>query len=446
MRIDKISSVSMLIIALAACGGSQETQNIQPTAPQNIQPIAPTPLPANGMQAEDLAEDIPQSNAIDINVPRGLDAFLNIEYLGAFRAIAGGEPEGNSSNYAVGTLGYNKTNDSLYLAGHSQYNGIAEFKVPDNLGFDLDVSGLPIAPVLQNYTNILSRKNEGQDTNRITGILYFNSNLIVTSEIWYDAPGTNEDNLQLFRNPYDLQNSSFEGMLQLEGKAKAAGYMSEIPLELQSDFGSEYLVGWASNYSITSRYSQGPSLYTFDPQDVVDAVPSIDRSINTQVKQVYDLAQGSELVDGGATYNSSQSPVWGSLARAIYGFVIPNSRIFMVVGSHGGIHSGVGYKITQDDGNVCEGPCSYEVADNYNYFWLYNIDDILSAEEPFLPRPFSYGKWSHPYDQSGSKQVIGATYDLENKRLFLSISEAGQVGIFDRPPVIIGYKIEAKIL
>jgi hypothetical protein len=169
-----------------------------------------------------------------------------------------------------------------------------------------------------------------------------------------------------------------------------------------------------------------------------------ETSVEATAKIVYPLKAGTELVEGGSDYSDTVSPIWGPLSRTIYGFIVPGTDYFMAVGSHGGIHSGVGYKITQDDGNLCGGPCSYEASDYYNYFWLYNVNDIANASEPWEVKPVSYGKWSHPYDEGGDVKVLGAVYDDKSATLYVSLKEAGQVGIYDRPPLIIAYGLSAK--
>ena len=109
----------------------------------------------------------------------------------------------------------------------------------------------------------------------------------MTSEIWYDGSASNTDNSQVFSNAQDINSSSFKGMLRFNGSAKAAGYMSKVPTTLQEKIGPEYLVGWASNYAITSRYSQGPSFYKFDPNQAIDAVVTVDRKISTDPLMVF---------------------------------------------------------------------------------------------------------------------------------------------------------------
>jgi hypothetical protein len=390
---------------------------------------------------EDIAKDIRQSIPTDVNIPLGIQATLNVEYLGAFRASAGGV---SSSNYANGTLGFNPQNNSLYMVGHDHNQAIAEFAIPSEFSKEELVANITEAAVLQEYTTILEKKDVGNDTNRINGILYYQENLLISSEIWYDGSASNMDNLQVFSNANDIASSSFKGMLKIENGAKAAGYMSPIPPDLVEQLGAEYLVGWASNYSITGRYSQGPSFHLFNPQEAIDAEVTVDRGISADALMVFPLEEGKELVSGATQYSMDISPIWGPLAKVRYGFIVPGTSIFMALGSHGGIHSGVGYKITQDNGRLCGGGCTYESSDNYSYFWLFDINDMISAANPWEVRPISYGKWSHPYDKGGLNHVIGGSYDSESKTMYLSLRNAGQTREYDRPPLIVAYRIAEK--
>ena len=142
------------------------------------------------------------------------------------------------------------------------------------------------------------------------------------------------------------------------------------------------------------------------------------------------------------TQEGSASPVWSFLSNGVYGFIAPGTRTFVVVGSSGGIDSGIGYKITQDDGRLCGGYCSYAAADNYSYYWLFDLDEILAAGSPSEPRPYAYGRWDVPFGSPG-RVVIGGAFDPAGRVLYVALSNAGQVGTYDRPPLILTFRVGA---
>ena len=142
--------------------------------------------------------------------------------------------------------------------------------VPDST--TSDVSALPVtSDPLQPFTKVLGIAPNPESHDRITGLLCFDNELLVNSETWYDAAADNVDTTLAVRDSSNLLGT-IDGYFELSGRAHAAGYMGNIPLQLQSKFdGAQYFTGWSSVYSITSRYSQGPSLWTFDPNGMSGA-------------------------------------------------------------------------------------------------------------------------------------------------------------------------------
>jgi len=65
---------------------------------------------------------------------------------------------------------------------------------------------------------------------------------------------------------------------------------------------------------------------------------------------------------------------------------------------------GIGYKPTQSDGNVCGGPCPYDADDYYNYYWLWDVNDLLAVKNgtlnPHDVRPYDYGVFNAPFGAS----------------------------------------------
>lgn len=111
-----------------------------------------------------------------------------------------------------------------------------------------------------------------------------------------------------------------------------------------------------------------------------------------------------------------------------------------------GVESGIGYKITQDDGNVCGGYCAYAADDESNAYWLFDVNDILAAHDVHLPRPYASGSWSLPFDEDGQHPIIGGTFDSATSTLYLALGDAGQVGTYDRPPLLRGRERQRKLV
>lgn len=377
-----------------------------------------------------------------VEIPEGLMDISQLQYKGAFRL--NNQDFGDSNvNYAIGTLAYNPDRQSIYIAGHSHHNAIAEFSVPE-LGQDDEVTELPIVnEPLSNFRAVLAAGNPSRATNKITGMMVRNNQLIINSEIWYDGSGSNDLTTLVVRDLNNFETSEIDGYFKMEGRALAAGYISAIPRDWESELGVGAVTGWSYNYSINSRYSIGPSLFTFDANALTSENMDNGSTIATEAKMAFPFRDG-RYIDPGALGNveGGASPMFNQLSKAMYGFIVPKTRTFAVIGRSGGIESGIGYKIDQDNGSRCAGYCSRVAGDQYNYYWLFNMDDILNAENTWDPRPYAYGPIDIPFDKNGEHGIIGASYDIDSNQLFLALGGAGQVGRYDRPPLIVVYTIQ----
>ncbi|MEM9071886.1 MAG: hypothetical protein AAGE52_25475 [Myxococcota bacterium] len=414
----------------------------------------------DGRVSDSGAADADRSDGRDedssVPVDRGLLAIDDLEYVGAFRFASSTFGE-SSVNYAVGTLGYNPDRRSLFIAGHAQHNAVAEFAIPDRYGTADVVEELPlVGEPLQEFQRLLDRPSTGNPDgmDRYTGLYWHEGHLIVQANRWYDASGRARDTTLLVVDG-DL-SGSIRGYFQLTGAAHSAGYISAIPPAWQDALGGSTLAGWASNYSIVSRYSVGPSLFVFEPDAVTDQAsnPAAGGAIEATPWMNFGYADGQFLADDALEYacdredevttcesGASASALWNIISRGMYGFIVPGTRTYAVFGSSGGVETGLGYKIDQDDGRLCGGPCARGASDYYNYYWFFDIDEILAADEVHTPRPYAYGPWSLPFDDGGAHRILGGAWNADEEVLYLSLANAAQVGDFDRPPLLLAFRL-----
>ena len=366
----------------------------------------------------------------------------DLTYRGAFRLSSDTFGDSNT-NYAVGTLAYNEANHSLFVAGHAQHNAIGEFAIPTTIGTSTDVDDLPVVDAsLQPFAAFLGDAPTGNPDgiDRINGLYVDDGQLIVNAERWYDAGGSaNDTTLVVVADDID---GEVQGYFELEGRVHAGGYMSSVPPEWRDELGGPLLTGWASNTSIISRHSIGPSLFTFEPDDLFSGDAVVDPAIATNVHMDFPYGDQRWITpDALDTQPGGASPLWNHLSKARYGFIAPGTSTFVVLGHTGGVQSGIGYKITQDDDHLCGGYCAYEADDYTNAYWLFDVNDILAADAVHLPRPYAYGEWSVPFDDDGRHAIIGGTFDPASSTLYLALANAGQVGTYDRPPLILAYDV-----
>lgn len=215
----------------------------------------------------------------------------------------------------------------------------------------------------------------------------------------------------------------------------------------------------------------GVSAFSFDPQDF-DATPDaitptttlLDFDLSDPLYADFDTLSNANyniLELNGSTFtchtiNDADATIganslWTEVSQASFGLIIPNTRTYLSIGSSGGHQSGIGYKAEQDNGNCCGGPCAYEADDYYNYYWLWDVNDLLAVKNgtmnPYDVRPYAYGVFDAPFqhdaytDSPEFHPVVGGTFDPEAGLLYLTIYDGGATGQYSRNPLIAAYKI-----
>ena len=391
------------------------------------------------------AEEMP---LIDISVLR---------YMGGFRlpsAPVGDDPLATHS-FSPGPIAFNPERGSLFTVSHDQHQGIGEFQIPRIVNSN-DPNNFAMATMLQNFRTFHEDGSSltGIDNFfRITGMTLFDSKLVVNYFSWYDAPARETDTSVVFQSPNNLASSNIVGPFQIDGAAHASGWLTPIPSEWQTLLGGDHIAGH-SHGSIVSRLSVGPPAHIMNVSDLTDAnkgraVPStalLDFSLSEPLhdSSVYNLQ--SDSVEDILYNENGKNNLWTIISGASYGFIVPSTGTYMTLGYAGGFNSGLGYKITQTDGNLCPGPCSYDPEDNYNYYWLWKISDMLKVKNGILQasdlRPYAHGQLD---TRGNAAQLKGAAYDPVTKRLYVSLEQGDTIPTFDKPPLILVYAVDAGI-
>jgi len=378
-----------------------------------------------------------------------------LKYRGGFRLPS--EPFGGDAlathSFSPGPIAFNPANNSLFTVSHDRHQGIGEFRIPSIVNSD-DPNNFAMASVLQNFRTFHEDGSTltGIDAFfRINGMTLTDSKLVVNYMSWYDAPARETDTSVVIQTPSDLANSNIVGPFQLGGAAHAAGWLTPIPQEWQTLLGGDHIAGH-SHGSIVSRLSVGPPAHIVNVNDLTSAtagraVPTtavLDFSLSTPLhdNEVYNLETDSVR---DILYNENrQNDLWTIISGASYGFIVPGTGTYMTLGFAGGFNSGLGYKITQTDGHLCPGPCSYDPDDNYNYYWLWKVSDMLKAKsglvEPSDLRPYAHGQLD---TRGNAARLKGAAYDPAMKRLYVSLQQGDTIPTFDKPPLILVYAVDA---
>jgi len=369
---------------------------------------------------------------------------VNLEYEGAFRFNT--KTWGASRMpYASGPFTIAKNGKDFYIVGHKHHQAIAEFTVPE-LKTTRKAPKLNFAIGLQPFTSILkskSRLKNPQKLDRISGMELIERELFVNAVEFYDAPGDNNHTTFIIRQPEELKKSKVDGLFQLQDRAHAAGWMSKIPPSVSSAFTGSYLLGYTNNYAINSRFSIGPSAYTSN----IDAFAGMPESKGLiPAHKLMDFSTKKPIHTD--QYNrSKKNDIWTEVSYAAHGFINPNGKYYIVVGNSGGHESSIGYKIKQNNGNMCGGPCAYDAKDYYNYYWIFDVQDLLKAQrkeiKPNTIRPIKVGKLTIPFQpRNNLRKLIGADFDYASNRLWMLIENVdSSQSEFETAPVMVIYKL-----
>lgn len=398
--------------------------------------------PNSALLSMEQAEEMP---LIDISA---------LQYLGGFRLPSDlfGADELSTHSFSPGPIAFNPTNKSLFTVSHDRHQGIGEFRIPSIVNSD-DPNDFAMASVLQNFTTF--HEDGGTLTGidnyfRITGMTLANDKLVVNYINWYDAAGRETDTSVVFQNPKNLASSNIVGPFQLRGAAHAAGWLTPIPSEWKGMLDGDHIAGH-SHGSIVSRLSVGPPAHVLNVSDLTNGAAGavattavLDFSLSKPLHdtRVYNLETDSV---NDILYNENkQNKLWTIISGASYGFIVPDTGTYMTLGYAGGFESGLGYKITQTDGNLCGGPCSFDPADNYNYYWLWKVTDMVNVKNGLLEahelRPYAHGQLD---TRGNSARLKGAAYDPATQRLYVSLQRGDTIPTYAKPPLILVYQLKA---
>lgn len=367
-------------------------------------------------------------------------------YQGSFKVVhdSGGF---RTTAWSSGRLGYNPDKGSVFISSaDNDSNGdmVGEFLIPDTLSTSTNPNQLPNASVLQDFIRLQDRVpfNNVDNLNEVGAITYSEGELIVQYADWYDAAGDNRQTTLVVRDANQLNGSQIDGFYEMDGAARTFNYVSPIPAEWQSILGGDFLAGNGNDLSISSRLSMGPSMYVFDKSDLSG---SRGGRVPTTAKMSFGLSTAlsteqfpwnggwDQFNQRGINSNfNEKNDLWTVASAAVYGFIVPGTSTFAVVGRSGMHNSGGGYKIVQNNGNLCGGPCAYDASDYYAYYWLFDLNEIANASAPWDVAPYEYGSWD---DRFPMGLPSAGSFDPATGKLFILLDGATAVDDGGHPVV-----------
>lgn len=278
----------------------------------------------------------------------------NLKYLGAFRLnyVTGQDAR---LGFSEGRFAVSPETNSFFIEG-KPFNSIAEFAIPELTKTTVLAEMKKTGPTLQEFslfTDRVTYKTPENDIRNMGGMELIDGKLIVTVFDPYDASAdTDVDKLMIIENPFDLEHSAVRGYIRMNDKMRATGWMSPIPVELQSELGGNYLTGGARMASINARWSMGPSAYSFNKEDLLTIEPG-GTVPNTRLQEYplhNRLAENSfnyprpyteecpNFVHDAGQWRAEcvgDNDLWTELTRGIYGVIVPGTSTYLTIGNTG---------------------------------------------------------------------------------------------------------------
>lgn len=377
------------------------------------------------------------------------------------------------------------TGNSMYLLGHHGAYDTTDISGPNGGGIDSitevqiptlvknadpkDITGFNQTTQLQPWRGIFDANNgfsnvEGQSA--VTGVHVDGNTLLLQTMAEFDTAPYQNTNLIVLDDRTDLENTTFTGFFaaqpanKTDWVAHAATWISDIPTEHQATFNNATKVyGSGAVFSIIDRLPTGPTLFT---GGVPSTDPSIDNSVPLSMHMDFENVDGKFMCppeykginqyygweyfnadrtanpdyrasaedspDGKADYTQIQSWIndwWNVLSFGAHGFIIPNTRTYCVIGIMHGKNGGLGYKSNPPwRGSASSGPTRLEENDIHPYYWLFDLDTITTAANPWDIMPYEYGPidcLSGLTNKDGDMAIMAnATFDLSSGTIVIT--------------------------
>ncbi len=364
----------------------------------------------------------------------------DLTYLGSFRVPQGdlGGPQFHGIAYSQGTIAYNPNNDSLFIVGHVQDQGICEITIPSNPSTSATLSDLPRATALQNLRfPLASVPNDtlAGRTTQIGGALVLpNNTLMLAVYDYYDGGGSAVGSHLILDSP-TLATANVNGYYSVgaDNPGHVAKFMCPVPSAWQTTLASKYLTG-SSGLAVVGRTSSGPAAFGFDPADFGPS--TLAGTGHTTAVKMLDYPLTNPLGPG---EGPPVSPLYGTCTGINGVLFVPNTNSVLYFGYTATNYVAYGKGIYLGDlNNTGKGPHSIN-GELALQVWAYDVNDLLLVKNgtKLSYEIVPYGAWNFnpPFFQYG---ISGSAYDPATGRVFVTFSGAEQPDVL---PVVGVYSI-----
>jgi hypothetical protein len=393
--------------------------------------------------------------------PRLLDP-TRMPYLGAFRLPAEGFGEVPGSSFGDVTnpvIGIGSAPDRLYAVGSDlgetmEVRTLCEVGIPPLVGGD-ELAALNVAPYRQPFANLLDDvpvdAGAWPEGRVITGLHRdpVSGRVAVNVTAYYDTnlPPNADTTLVLPRGDALADGFGKRGYFRMTGGARSSGWISPIPADLQGPdaLDGTHLFGNSDGYGINGRASIGPSAFVYRADTITGELPPLDGAALDAIA-VIDYPYDTPLTP----IEDYESPgqLWTALSKACYGFIVPGTQTYLVIGSSGGHASGVSYGVPTYGGHNGFYPNSE--TDVGNHYWAFHVGDMIAVRRgealPHEVRPYAHGdlllRFQGPREYGAFHRANGAAFDPSTGRLYIALTFA-DASRGEALPLIVAYQVAA---
>lgn len=429
-----------------------------------------------------------RGNRLDGNYPNGdapvIDESLfdisDLYYEGAFRLPGATYGTSELQYQTRAIIGLNKTTGGLLINGLGDANSkaLGEFSIPVEL--DDTLGNLNTATNTQAFIDVLDQATidiDGGESATISGIYEKDDEIIINHFTYFDTSTITTNTTICKRNATNIGASTTDtdGSFNLSGACNAGGWISEIPAEYQASdkLNGTHISGHSSGNTrtINSRHSLGPSAWVFNAADILSpSNPAVDANITAGAALDFPYSGGSpnEKYLGGAPSFGDFANAWTAagamfnhIAEAAFGFIIPGTRTYMVVGYTGGLTNGLTYYLSATPGTPAEengangyyptSPGAIPWREDYtNYYWLFDVDDLIAVRQgtsdSYDPVPYDHGVLNVPFEKTvhniEGSNITGGAYDAATGKLYLAMAKGDDgTALPSDPPLILVYTL-----
>lgn len=356
-------------------------------------------------------------------------------YLGAFRVPGGdyGTAPYDDLNYTENpVIGLGSAPNRIFMAGRDtggtkNVRAFAEFSIPTLIG-GTSLSALNIASNTQVFRDVLSSPpsvttdwSEGRVLSHMRAV---NGMVVGTAYGYYTSTDTP---IWVLDNASSIATASLRGFFDISGRQIYGGWITDIPPEHQTALGGTHIIGFsmAGDRAILSKYSNGPSMAVIDLSGITSGSPP-SNGATISITPLMEFSQPNGLTPEGSL--GASGTAWTYMSGGEIGFIVPNTRTYMIIGTSGGHVTGSTYWDPHPPWAEYKGYGPLSEEDEYNYYWMFDLDEILAAENLYDPAPYEHGVLSVAFDNgpgdNSLHKVAGAAFDKNTSRLYISLSRA----------------------